>query len=256
MPTLDWNKETWGNRDHWDQKVSHGESWSKGWGTSEVHWKFHLLPRLQPILAKSGSVLEVAPGYGRWTRFIAPYADRLTTVDLNENCIEHLKTIDLGCDNIEYFVNDGMTLTDVPDQSVDFIFSYDSLVHCDKTVLESYLSEFERVLRPDGFAFFHHSNLANARKPEELAGQKVTSHARDPEVSGEWVKQQIDQSETLELLLQENVDWGNENWFIDCYSVLRKGKTGQKTRYSNLSIIREKTAARKWFEITKSPGQE
>jgi hypothetical protein len=46
----------------------------------------------------------------------------------------------------------------IPDHSVDFIFSFDSLVHAEADVLDAYLSQFKRILRLDGAAFIHHSN--------------------------------------------------------------------------------------------------
>jgi Methyltransferase domain len=88
----------------------------------------------------------------------------------------------------------------VPDQSIDFVFSYDSLVHADTEVLSAYLSEVARVLTPTGAAFLHHSNLSEyaelltAVSKYQLLGQMAVKlgwldgylHWRDPHVSGRW----------------------------------------------------------------------
>jgi hypothetical protein len=47
----------------------------------------------------------------------------------------------------------------VLDGGVDFIFSFDSLVHAEDAVLKAYVAEFAKKLRPNGAAFLHHSNL-------------------------------------------------------------------------------------------------
>jgi hypothetical protein len=47
----------------------------------------------------------------------------------------------------------------VADESVNFVFSFDSLVHADELVLAAYIKEFKRILTDNGVAFIHHSNL-------------------------------------------------------------------------------------------------
>ena len=55
--------------------------------------------------------------------------DSLIIVDLAESCIEACKTRFQSEENFQYFVNDGKSLEMINDSSVDFIFSFDSLVH-------------------------------------------------------------------------------------------------------------------------------
>jgi hypothetical protein len=47
----------------------------------------------------------------------------------------------------------------VPDRSIDFTFSFDSLVHVEADVLESYLQQLALKMTKDGVSFIHHSNL-------------------------------------------------------------------------------------------------
>ena len=56
-------------------------------------------------------------------------------------------------------MNDGHSLPMVGDTSIDFAFSFDSLVLVEADTLARYLSELARVLKPDGVAFLHHSNF-------------------------------------------------------------------------------------------------
>src|SRR5438132_6868962 len=75
------------------------------------------------------------------------------------------------CSHISYFVNDGKSLAMVVDGSVDFIFSFDSLVHAEDAVLKAYAAEFAKKLRPNGAAFVHHSNAGDYRNRVKVQRQ-------------------------------------------------------------------------------------
>jgi 16S rRNA A1518/A1519 N6-dimethyltransferase RsmA/KsgA/DIM1 with predicted DNA glycosylase/AP lyase activity len=50
-------------------------------------WRGMLRPRINAWVP-TGTILEIAPGFGRWTRFLKDVCDRLVVVDLAERCIE------------------------------------------------------------------------------------------------------------------------------------------------------------------------
>jgi hypothetical protein len=64
-----------------------------------------------------------------------------------------------GASHATLVVNDGKSLAAVADDSIDFAFLFDSLVHVEMDLIEAYLHELSRKLSPDGIAFIHHSNL-------------------------------------------------------------------------------------------------
>jgi hypothetical protein len=72
---------------------------------------------------------RIGPGFGRWTQYLRRLCIRLIVVDLSERCIDSCRRRFAGDRHIEYIVNDGTSLEQIPDGSVDFIFSFDSLVH-------------------------------------------------------------------------------------------------------------------------------
>jgi hypothetical protein len=47
----------------------------------------------------------------------------------------------------------------IHETSVDFVFSFDALVHADELVMMSYVSQLSRIMKDHGVAFIHHSNL-------------------------------------------------------------------------------------------------
>src|SRR6185437_6909137 len=126
----------------WSDK---GDEWSVGYGGTESMWSWAIQPRISSFLP-SAHTLEIAPGFGRATQFILPASDKLTLVDLAEPCIEACKKRFDGHDNIEYHVNDGRSLDMVADGTIDFVFSWDSLIHVEDDVIEGYLAQLGRKL--------------------------------------------------------------------------------------------------------------
>ena len=154
MPTIEENRSLFGSTYDWPEA---GEEWSTPWGNAHMQWYGCILPRISAFVP-TDTILEVAPGYGRWTVFLKDLCKRLIIVDLSERCIDRCRQRFTDCSHISYFVNDGKSLEMVADGSVDFIFSFDSLVHAEDAVLKAYAAEFAKKLRPNGAAFVHHSN--------------------------------------------------------------------------------------------------
>src|SRR3954451_12449920 len=134
MPDIDHNTTIWDETWDWSHQ---GDEWSTWWGGTPALWHGALLPRLHTFLP-AGTVLEIAPGYGRWTQYLKDMSDRLILVDLAERCIEGCRQRFADATNIEYHVNDGRSLDMIPDGSIDFVFSFDSLVHAEADVLAGY----------------------------------------------------------------------------------------------------------------------
>lgn len=155
MPDVSWNKTNWETNYNWSQL---GEEWSAAWGSSDAQWFGTLLPRLRQFLP-SGSVLEIAPGHGRWTKFLLNMSSQYYGVDVSNTCVEHCKKRFPGS-GAQFFANDGTDLSMIADGSIDLVFSFDSLVHAEREVLEAYIPQVLSKLRKDGVAFFHHSNMA------------------------------------------------------------------------------------------------
>ena len=155
MPSIKDNLSSWGGSYDWPQQ---GDEWSVSWGNVETQWHATLLPRIRHFVP-AGRILEIAPGYGRWSHFLISCSDQYIGVDLNSNCISACQKRFANAKNATFYVNDGKSLAMVEDGSVDFAFSFDSLVHAEIDVIEAYCHELSRKLSPNGVAFIHHSNL-------------------------------------------------------------------------------------------------
>lgn len=162
MPSVDWNRQEWGQAHDWARD---GDEWAGMAAHCHVpypEWKRGLVEAfVLPYVGHDRDVLEIAPGHGRWSEYLVQTSRSVRLVDLNPECIDACRSRFAEATNVSYDVNDGATLP-ADDQSVDFVWSFDSFVHIDPVHVFAYLGEIARVLRPGGFAVLHHSNKRSA----------------------------------------------------------------------------------------------
>ena len=105
----------------------------------------------------SGTALDVGCGLGRISFALAGLYDSVIGVDISEEMIIRANELkrQLGIQNIGFVRNDGSALSDIPDASCDLVLSVLVLQHIpDRRVVLSYLREFGRVVKPDGYVIF------------------------------------------------------------------------------------------------------
>jgi SAM-dependent methyltransferase len=226
MPTIEENRIGWGRKYHWPER---GDEWSALWGGVETHWHASLLPRIRLFL--TGRMLEIAPGYGRWTPYLLDHADDYIGIDVAAECVEACRERFKGDEKARFEQNDGRSLDAVADRSIDFAFSFDSLVHVELDTLQAYLAELARKLSPNGVAFLHHSNLGafpaatmlrtrllqtGARRSQRLQAllRKMRligwQHWRGRSVTATSVAEAA-RAAGLVCIGQEIIDWGGES---------------------------------------------
>jgi 2-polyprenyl-3-methyl-5-hydroxy-6-metoxy-1,4-benzoquinol methylase len=215
MPRLDWNIHQWDGEYNWELK---GEEWSSSWGSSEAQWFGSLYPRLHNYLP-AARILEIAPGFGRWTRFLLNYCDDYTGIDLSDECVKACKKTFSHVEGARFFKNDGLSLEHATGQ-YDFVFSFDSLVHADSEVFDSYIPAILKLMRPDGVGFIHHSNF-------EDSGETVNIHNRSENVTAEYVRSLI-QRNGGSALIQEKINWGSK-LLIDCLTIFGPRSCNRKS---------------------------
>jgi len=228
VPTVEENKGAWDGSYDWSQA---GNEWSVGWGGPRMQWYGFILPRLQAFVPAT-RILEIGCGYGRWTQFLKDLGQDLTVVDLAERCVAACQERFAASSHLHYAVTDGRSLKMIPDASVDLVFSFDSLVHADANALGGYISELPRILRPQGAAFLHHSNLGAcpfylwlerrqrlAQRLKRLRLVEPHLHWRDGSVSAALVEQMASRA-GLRCISQEVLNWRTRRALIDCISVL------------------------------------
>lgn len=211
MPTIAENSQAWGHYD-WGRA---GDEWSEAWGGTPSLWSFTILPRICNFVP-TGRILEIAPGFGRCTAFLKDLAENVQIVDLEQRCIDACKKRFAEAIHIEYFVNDGISLHAIADGSIDFVFSYDSLVHVESEVMEKYLHELRRKLSPKGVGFLHHSNFGIYRGSQLDGAEPENLHWRSDSMTAALFTQ-FCESAGLVCLTQEVINWGGD-LLTDCFS--------------------------------------
>ena len=263
MADLETNLEIW--EQSWDWSRA-GEEWSDAWGGTPALWFGTLLPRLQAFLP-ARTILEIAPGYGRWTQYLKDACERLVVVDLAERCIEYCRERFADASHIEYHVNDGRSLEMVADGSVDLAFSFDSLVHAEADVIEGYLRQLARKLTSDGVGFLHHSNAGrygrlNAlarRTPERLRrplvrkGVLIDAYAwRAESVSAEGFAASCDAA-GLACVSQETINWEQGHYLMDAISVFTpRGSRWERPRRVSRNPLFRREARRLGYLYARS----
>lgn len=207
MPNLMWNKRIWDGDYNWARR---GEEWSDPWGSSEAQWFGSLYPRLHCFLPVM-NLLEIAPGFGRWTHYLLEHVKgHYTGVDLSQTCVDHCKARFSGLNNAKFLINDGLSLDNVKNDMYDFIFSFDSLVHADSSVHKAYIPQILHKLTRNGVAFIHHSNWAQS-------GSTCNFSCRAEDVSAsdyaEWIEHTGGH-----VIIQECLNWNTEKK-IDAFTL-------------------------------------
>lgn len=177
MPTVAENQDYWARYDWKGQ----GDEWSVGAGGTPYVWHGTIMPRICQFVP-TAHILEIACGHGRFSEYLLPLCARYTGIDLVPRCVEHCRARFADSSHATFTANDGYALPTVADSSVDFAFSWDSLVHVERDVMESYVLELARVLRRGGVAVLHHSNLGShpdlfepGAKPAQTTGWRGTT---------------------------------------------------------------------------------
>jgi SAM-dependent methyltransferase len=231
MPSIEDNLAAWDQKYDWGKR---GDEWSTSWGGAAAQWWGTIYPRIYQF-APAKTILEIAPGFGRWTQYLATICQRLVVVDLSPKCIEQCKERFARLRHIEYHVNDGRSLPMIEDGSIDFCFSFDSLVHCNADILGDYLKSLATKLAPDGIAFIHHSNVAGCIRRwqwlRQVRPRRFThpiyyaierrvnaAHWRATDVSAELVRELCAKS-GLRCISQEIINWGGR-YLNDCLSTI------------------------------------
>jgi SAM-dependent methyltransferase len=119
---------------------------------------------VRPFLTAAGwdvhdkVALEIGCGIGRMTRCFAAEFSQVIGLDISSAMIERAQRA--APSGAKFLVGTGCDLAGIPDQSVDFVFSYIVFQHIpDKETILRYIQETGRVLRPGGYFRFQLNGL-------------------------------------------------------------------------------------------------
>jgi SAM-dependent methyltransferase len=245
MPDVSTNRELWDGGYNW---AAQGEEWSHAWGGSEPQWFGAIYPRLHRALPAS-SILEIAPGMGRWTRFLLPLCRKYVGVDISLECVQGCQERFTGAHHARFMQNDGYSLSEVEDHAFDLVFSFDSLVHAEFDVFNTYIPQIIQKLNEGGIAFIHHSNMGAVGTafgyldgplgPRSAGGRSLS-------VSRQNVEALIVASGGR-VLIQEVINW-SEAFPEDCLTMFAKhsSRSSEPVHLYNLGFMDEANAVKEF----------
>jgi SAM-dependent methyltransferase len=136
------------------------------WGDPDIYEPLRFIRKryLEPLLSPEKSGVEIGPGGGRWTRYLARLR-RLYAVDYHQEMLDELAR-NFDKPNIIRIKNNGADFPGIGDREIDLVFSFDAFVHFDLPIVTDYLRSMRRILKPGGSAFIHYSDKAKIQARE------------------------------------------------------------------------------------------
>jgi SAM-dependent methyltransferase len=132
--------------------------------------------------------VEVGSGLGRICQALATRFDQVVGIDISPEMTRQARQL-VNDARVQFEVGDGATMGVVGDASADLVLSFTVFQHIPKvSIIEGYLNEAGRVLRPGGlFVFQWNSTMGTKRwaarralyATMQRAGLREESHGRD-----------------------------------------------------------------------------
>lgn len=220
MANLTANRKYYENYD-WS---SGGEEWSEPWGGTRSMWITSIYPRISEFLPAK-TIVEIGSGHGRIARILHAFStNQLILFDIVDECVSVCKKKFASSSKTICLKTDGCTLGNVANRSVDFIFSFYSLVGADNETITGCLEEVDRVLSDDGVAFIHHSNAGMYFDPEKTDLDKrllMLAAYRDMSIDALTVQEIVAQCNLI-CMKQECINWDVTEILSDCFSIIAR----------------------------------
>jgi SAM-dependent methyltransferase len=120
---------------------------------------------------RSARALEIGCGVGRMTRWFAEYFGEVDGVDVSPEMARLARERLRGIGNARIHEGSGTDLSGFASESFDLVFSYIVFQHIpSKAVIENYVREAARVLRPGGFLKFQLNGAPVEHAPDTWVG--------------------------------------------------------------------------------------
>lgn len=204
---IKYNRDRWGSESKWLNLDNYGYSWDGG--NSHTLSSIAKLSDeyLKPYLNNQYNlnILELSPGGGRFTYELLRYAHSIDLVDMNEVCLSLCKKRYSNLTTpMQFYQNDGQSLSCLSGKKYDLIACFDSMVHMHPDIVEGYIKQFAKLINEGGIIWLDHSGK----------GEKDIGHRTD---MTDLKITEIAMKNGLSVIAQH---FRNSH---DCISVLSKG---------------------------------
>jgi len=157
-------------REYWDERARLNAVWyvdtSLDYETPDLDRFFETgrrivteaLDGVEVDLPGRGVAVEIGSGLGRVCLALAERVDRVVGVDISSEMVDRARTL-VQNDRVTFELGDGTSLRNLPDSFADVVLSFTVFQHIpDVAVIEGYIAEAGRVLRPGGLLVFQWNN--------------------------------------------------------------------------------------------------
>jgi ubiquinone/menaquinone biosynthesis C-methylase UbiE len=189
----------------------------------EEQWKSLIWPEIQHF--NFDVTLDFAAGHGRNSAQLANLAKKLYVVDANPEAVQFLRRrfeehAQTPC-AVSVIQNNGVDLRDIPAGAITTLYSFDSMVHFEKRLIEAYMPEFRRVMAHGAYGFIHHSNFGRVSDDPDFRNHP----AWRANVDKDFFAQCCFRHQLL-AVRQVTINWGGEVAIqdLDCISIIYKPK--------------------------------
>jgi ubiquinone/menaquinone biosynthesis C-methylase UbiE len=142
----------------WDKKAKYnaeGEVWRErdsDWNARAEECLKYILEPFTDILNKNIIILDLGCGMGRLSYPIAiRYPNiKMIGIDISPEMIKIAKQNAKDLKNIKYKINDGVSLSEIDNDSINLVFSMTTFQHIPNKIAQGYINEISRVLKKQG----------------------------------------------------------------------------------------------------------
>lgn len=206
-------------------QCGHSHDVSKGYFVDaepfmDMQWNSIIFPLIKDF--DFTSVVDLACGHGRNTEYLRKLSKSISLVDINQSCIDACQRrfgLEKEGTIFSYFLTEGNSLGMLEDQSITFVYSWDSMVHFDKLIVRDYIRDISRVLVPGGVAFLHHSNYGATSPDSDWANNPGTRSDMSAELMASFAV------EFGLTVMSQHIQGRKEGWGqdeLDCVSILNR----------------------------------
>lgn len=105
-------------------------------------------------LKLEGRAMDFGCGVGRLTFGLATYFEQVIGVDISESALSKARQVNQFPQIVTFIENQTLDLDILEDESLDFILSLITFQHNPRPIVEIFLKEFSRILKPDAMLCF------------------------------------------------------------------------------------------------------
>jgi ubiquinone/menaquinone biosynthesis C-methylase UbiE len=136
--------------------------------------------RVAPFITPTSTVLDLGCGIGRVAFYVAPLCRTLWAVDVSPEMLHFARQRLADFPNVRFAFCSNTKVPDVPDKSVDFVYSIIVLQHLEREDAFLLMTEVVRMLRPGGKALFTWPNLQDEYYLNSFLSYATTGAVHNP----------------------------------------------------------------------------